>query len=60
MRDYIACAYAHESATETHDATVALLVFRNPDDPSDTSFEPHPTHYPVAELEYPNTGAWER
>ncbi|KAI0344273.1 DOT1-domain-containing protein [Trametopsis cervina] len=34
--------------------------FRNPDDPSDTSFEPHPTHYPVAELEYPNTGASER
>jgi [histone H3]-lysine79 N-trimethyltransferase len=35
-------------------------VFRNPDDPNDTSFDPHPTLYPVAELEYPNTGASER
>ncbi|PCH33057.1 DOT1-domain-containing protein [Wolfiporia cocos MD-104 SS10] len=34
--------------------------FRNLDDPADKSFEPHPTDYPVTELEYPNTGASER
>ncbi|KAG6864835.1 hypothetical protein C0991_006859 [Blastosporella zonata] len=34
--------------------------FRNLDDPRDYSFKPHPTKYPVAELEYPNTGAVER
>ncbi|KAG7090656.1 hypothetical protein E1B28_009755 [Marasmius oreades] len=34
--------------------------FKNPDDPNDKSFEPHPTNYPVVELEYPNTGACER
>ncbi|KAI0962913.1 hypothetical protein AcW1_000145 [Taiwanofungus camphoratus] len=34
--------------------------FSNPHDPEDKSFEPHPTDYPVAELEYPNTGASER
>ncbi|KAI0809016.1 S-adenosyl-L-methionine-dependent methyltransferase [Irpex lacteus] len=46
--------YAHR--VHTH----AILVFRNPDDPHDTSFDPHPTQYPVAELEYPNSGASER
>ncbi|OCH88356.1 DOT1-domain-containing protein [Obba rivulosa] len=34
--------------------------FCNPDDPSDKSWEPHPTDYPVSELEYPNDGACER
>ncbi|KAI0056768.1 DOT1-domain-containing protein [Artomyces pyxidatus] len=34
--------------------------FRNPNNPSDASFEPHPTEYPVAELEFPNSGACER
>ncbi|KAK1231301.1 Nucleosomal histone H3-Lys79 methylase [Marasmius sp. AFHP31] len=34
--------------------------FHNPDDPMDTSFNPHPTDYPVVELEYPNSGACER
>ncbi|KIK02344.1 hypothetical protein K443DRAFT_55870, partial [Laccaria amethystina LaAM-08-1] len=29
-------------------------------DPNDTSFNPHPTEYPVVELEYPNTRAIER
>ncbi len=32
----------------------------NPDNPDDTSFDPHPTGYPVVELEYPNYGASER
>ena len=44
---------------------VVLLVdcvpdFRNPEDPDDKSFEPHPTDYPVVDLEFPNTGACER
>ncbi|KAH9949527.1 histone methylation protein DOT1-domain-containing protein [Amylocystis lapponica] len=34
--------------------------FKNPDDVSDLSWSPHPTDYPVVELEYPNTGAQER
>ncbi|GLB36625.1 putative histone methyltransferase that specifically methylates histone H3 to form H3K79me [Lyophyllum shimeji] len=34
--------------------------FKNHDNPSDYSFKPHPTNYPVAELEYPNNGAVER
>ncbi|KAF9261890.1 DOT1-domain-containing protein [Marasmius fiardii PR-910] len=34
--------------------------FKNPEDPNDKSFEPHPTNYPVVELEYPNNGACER
>ncbi|KAG6885032.1 hypothetical protein C0993_006448 [Termitomyces sp. T159_Od127] len=34
--------------------------FRNHDDPRDYRFKPHPTQYPVVELEYPNTGAVER
>ncbi|KAI0641200.1 S-adenosyl-L-methionine-dependent methyltransferase [Trametes meyenii] len=34
--------------------------FNNPDDPSDRSFDPHPTDYPFTYLEYPNTGASER
>ncbi|KAG6874167.1 hypothetical protein C0995_005585 [Termitomyces sp. Mi166 len=34
--------------------------FRNHDDPRDYRFKPHPTRYPVVELEYPNTGAVER
>ncbi|KAI0820629.1 DOT1-domain-containing protein [Trametes gibbosa] len=34
--------------------------FANPEDTEDRSFDPHPTHYPYATLEYPNTGASER
>ncbi|TFK22041.1 DOT1-domain-containing protein [Coprinopsis marcescibilis] len=34
--------------------------FRNPCDPNDTSFEPHPTNYPYVELLYPNKGAVEK
>ncbi|KAI0353181.1 DOT1-domain-containing protein [Trametes cingulata] len=34
--------------------------FSNPLDPEDRSFDPHPTHYPYACLEYPNSGASER
>ncbi|KAH9487179.1 Histone-lysine N-methyltransferase, H3 lysine-79 specific [Psilocybe cubensis] len=34
--------------------------FKNPNDPNDKSFEPHPTNYPVVELEYPNSFAAER
>ncbi|KAG8864286.1 Nucleosomal histone H3-Lys79 methylase [Tulasnella sp. 330] len=34
--------------------------FRNLDDPADTSFNPHPTAYPVVQLEYPNYEASER
>ncbi|KAF8198985.1 histone-lysine N-methyltransferase [Pholiota molesta] len=34
--------------------------FRNPNDPTDKTFDPHPTDYPVVELEYPNSGACER
>ncbi|KAF4605662.1 Nucleosomal histone H3-Lys79 methylase [Pleurotus pulmonarius] len=37
-----------------------VSYFRNPQDPNDHSFEPHPTDYPYAELEYPNSGAVER
>lgn len=34
--------------------------FKNFDDLNDKTFDPHPTEYPVVELEYPNTGASER
>ncbi|KJA29099.1 hypothetical protein HYPSUDRAFT_175678 [Hypholoma sublateritium FD-334 SS-4] len=34
--------------------------FKNPANPHDKSFDPHPTDYPVVELEYPNGGASER
>ncbi|SRR5258708_7292377 len=34
--------------------------FKNPNDPHDRSFDPHPTDYPVGELEFPNSGATER
>ncbi|KDR84720.1 hypothetical protein GALMADRAFT_233024 [Galerina marginata CBS 339.88] len=34
--------------------------FKNPNDPIDKTFDPHPTNYPVVELEYPNSGASER
>ncbi|KAF7437292.1 Nucleosomal histone H3-Lys79 methylase [Pleurotus ostreatus] len=37
-----------------------VSYFRNPQDSNDRSFEPHPTDYPYAELEYPNSGAVER
>ncbi|EEB87268.1 hypothetical protein MPER_15459, partial [Moniliophthora perniciosa FA553] len=29
-------------------------------DPTDNRFEPHPTNYPLCELEYPNTDSMER
>jgi hypothetical protein len=38
----------------------SYLDFKNPNDPHDDSFDPHPTNYPVAELEFPNSGATER
>ncbi|KAJ7226132.1 histone-lysine N-methyltransferase [Mycena pura] len=34
--------------------------FKNLNNPKDTSFKPHPTQYPVVELEYPNTNSSER
>ncbi|PIL29975.1 hypothetical protein GSI_07886 [Ganoderma sinense ZZ0214-1] len=34
--------------------------FKNPLDPQDKSFEPHPTDYPIVDLQYPNTDAQER
>ncbi|KAG5646907.1 hypothetical protein DXG03_001983 [Asterophora parasitica] len=34
--------------------------FKNLDDPTDYSFKPNPTFYPVAELEYPNNDSVER
>jgi len=37
-----------------------ITDFKNPNDPNDISFEAHPENYPLAELEYPNTGAKER
>ncbi|KAI0770956.1 S-adenosyl-L-methionine-dependent methyltransferase [Trametes elegans] len=37
-----------------------VAYFKNPDDPTDRSFDPHPTDYPCTVLEYPNTGACER
>ncbi|KAJ7356640.1 DOT1-domain-containing protein [Mycena albidolilacea] len=45
---------------------VAMLLrtycayFKNLQDPSDTSFKPHPKDYPFVELEYPNTHSSER
>ncbi|KAJ7451115.1 histone-lysine N-methyltransferase [Mycena latifolia] len=45
---------------------VAMLLrtycayFKNLEDPTDTSFKPHPKDYPVVELEYPNTHSSER
>lgn len=40
--------------------TLQYTDFSNPSDPSDTSFDPHETDYPVVELEYPGHGASER
>jgi hypothetical protein len=37
-----------------------VQYFNNPNDPHDRSFDPHPTDYPVGELEFPNSGASER
>ncbi|KAH9172908.1 S-adenosyl-L-methionine-dependent methyltransferase [Lactarius sanguifluus] len=39
---------------------IFLADFKNPNDPHDKSFDPHPTDYPVGELEFPNSGATER
>ncbi|KAK7064802.1 histone-lysine N-methyltransferase, H3 lysine-79 specific [Favolaschia claudopus] len=45
---------------------VAMLLrtycayFKNLDDPSDTSFKPHPKNYPFVELEYPNAHSSEK
>jgi len=36
------------------------LDFKNPEDPGDKSFEPHPENYPWVVLEYPNCGASEK
>ena len=54
---YVACT--HNLCLLKHSAHIPL-DFRNPDDPTDKSFEPHPANYPVAELEFPNTGSSER
>ncbi|KAI0288883.1 hypothetical protein BC826DRAFT_650488 [Russula brevipes] len=37
-----------------------VQYFQNLNDPNDRSFDPHPTDYPVGELEFPNSGATER
>src|SRR6266576_6373427 len=45
------------------DGRLSLTIhadFRNPSDPKDRSFQPHPHCYPYIELEYPNSGASER
>ncbi|TFK38629.1 S-adenosyl-L-methionine-dependent methyltransferase [Crucibulum laeve] len=34
--------------------------FKNPANPDDRSWQPHPIHYPVVELEYPNSNAVEK
>jgi len=47
-----ACSYVDHSFSRTD--------FKNPNDPQDTSFNPHPINYPVGELEFPNSGASER
>src|SRR5712672_3143746 len=39
--------------------TLSYADFKNPNDPHDGSFDPHPTDYPVSELEFPNSGASE-
>ena len=39
---------------------VSHLDFKNPNDPHDKDFDPHPTDYPVGELEFPNSGATEK
>ncbi|KAA1475413.1 DOT1-domain-containing protein [Dentipellis sp. KUC8613] len=52
---FMSCELVVESLMKSYKA-----FFKNPEDPTDTSFEPHPTDYPVAELEFPNTGASER
>ena len=49
-----------ESFAKCSVLTGILADFKNPDDPDDTSFEPHPENYPVAYLEYPNDDAQER
>jgi H3 lysine-79-specific histone-lysine N-methyltransferase len=58
MRTYKQCASTlHKSVFMS---LMVVVVFSNLDDPQDTSFHPHPTNYPTAELEYPNSGASER
>ncbi|KAK7041733.1 Nucleosomal histone H3-Lys79 methylase [Paramarasmius palmivorus] len=56
---------ARDGHVSSESVVVSLMksykaYFHNPDDPNDTSFEPHPTNYPVCDLEYPNTDAVER
>ena len=57
MKTYKACSSPHYAALSPANCP---LDFKNPIDPTDQSFEPHPERYPVVELEYPNTGASEK
>ncbi|KAL0950585.1 hypothetical protein HGRIS_007377 [Hohenbuehelia grisea] len=52
--------YASSEAVVKRLMRTYKAYFTNPSDPNDKSFEPHPTDYPVAELEYPNSNATER
>ncbi|TFY73321.1 hypothetical protein EWM64_g10692, partial [Hericium alpestre] len=52
---FLSCETVVKSLIKSYKA-----FFKNLDDPTDTSFEPHPTEYPIGELEFPNTGASER
>lgn len=58
MKSYRACLFF--SLPFSFRVYSTFTDFTNPDDPHDSSFEPHPDHYPVVELEYPNQGASER
>ncbi|KAJ7760334.1 histone-lysine N-methyltransferase [Mycena olivaceomarginata] len=49
---------AHFSSEKAPD--LGSTDFKNLQDPSDTSFKPHPKDYPFVELEYPNTHSSER
>lgn len=58
MKSYIPCTCCRGIIELAERLTLA--DFSNPIDPVDESFAPHPTKYPVTELEYPNNGASER
>lgn len=60
MPTYKACMYLSVSVEQIRQLSSTFADFTNPHDPNDKAFEPQPTHYPVVELEYPNTNAAER
>lgn len=60
MRSYKACGYSSDLSSSPSSCSLLSLDFRNLEDPKDFSFKPHPKNYPVAELEYPNSGSLER